>query len=167
MSALLIATGVSTWQAVRATRAERLSLQDRERAEDVSQFMLDVFSAADPFVNFGREPTARILLDQAARNIQNDLNQQPDVRARLLETIGRSYRRMGQPARAGVYLRDAFRIKQQSDADEEGVGPVVTELAIALREEGRIDESDQYFKEAQERSRRTKTQGSEAYASCS
>lgn len=164
MSALLIATGVSTWQAVRATRAERLSLQDRERAEDVSQFMLDVFSAADPFVNFGREPTARILLDQAARNIQNDLGQQPDVRARLLETIGRSYRRMGQPARAGVYLRDALRIKQQAGADEEGVGPVVTELAIALRQEGRIDESDKYFKEAQEISRRTKTQGSEAYA---
>jgi tetratricopeptide (TPR) repeat protein len=164
MSALLIATGVSTWQAVRATRAERLSLQDRERAEDVSQFMLDVFSAADPFVNFGREPTARILLDQAARNIQNDLGQQPDVRARLLETIGRSYRRMGQPGRAGVYLRDALRIKQQAGADKEGVGPIVTELAIALRQEGRIDESDKYFKEAQEISRRTKTQGSEAYA---
>ena len=81
---------------------------DRERAENVSQFMLDVFSAADPFINFGREPTARILLDQAARNIQNDLSQQPDVRARLLEAIGRSYRRMGQPDRAVVYLQDAL-----------------------------------------------------------
>ncbi len=164
MSALLIATGVSTWQAVRATRAERLSLQDRERAEDVSQFMLDVFSAADPFVNFGREPTARSLLDQAARSIQNDLNQQPDVRARLLEAIGRSYRRMGQPDRAVIYLQDALRIKQESRVDDAGVGSVVTELAIALREDGRIDESNKYFKEAQEISRRTKTQGSEAYA---
>jgi tetratricopeptide (TPR) repeat protein len=144
--------------------ALKQAMHDRERAEDVSQFMLNVFSAADPFVNFGREPTARILLDQAARNIQNDLGQQPDVRARLLETIGRSYRRMGQPGRAGVYLRDALRIKQQAGADKEGVGPIVTELAIALRQEGRIDESDKYFKEAQEISRRTKTQGSEAYA---
>ena len=33
---------------------------DRERAEEVSQFMLDVFSAADPFTNFGKEPTARV-----------------------------------------------------------------------------------------------------------
>ena len=137
---------------------------DRERAEDVSQFMLDVFSAADPFVNFGREPTARSLLDQAARSIQNDLNQQPDVRARLLEAIGRSYRRMGQPDRAVVYLQDALRIKQESRGDDAGVGSVVTELAIALREDGRIDESDRYFSEAQERSRHMKDDGSEAHA---
>ena len=84
--------------------------------------MLDVFSAADPFVNFGREPTARVLLDQAARNIQNDLSQQPDVRARLLETIGRSYRRMGQPDRAVVHLRAALQIKQQANADDADVG---------------------------------------------
>ena len=164
MSALLIATGVSTWQAVRATRAERLSLQDRERAEDVSKFMLDVFSAADPFVNFGHEPTARSLLDQAARSIQNDLNQQPDVRARLLEAIGRSYRRMGQPDRAVVYLKDALRIIQESRLDEAGLGSVVTELAIALREDGRIDESDRYFSEAQDRSRRVTDDRSETHA---
>ena len=164
MSALLIATGVSTWQAVRATKAERLSLQDRQRAEDVSQFMLDVFSAADPFVNFGHAPTARSLLDQAARSIQNDLNQQPDVRARLLEAIGRSYRRMGQPDRAVVYLKDALRIIQESRLDEAGVGSVVTELAIALREDGRIDESDRYFSEAQDRLRRVKDDRSEAHA---
>ena len=164
MSTLVIATGVSTWQAVRATKAEKLSLQDRQRAEDVSQFMLDVFSAADPFINFGREPTASSLLDQAARSIQNDLNQQPDVRARLLEAIGRSYRRMGQPDRAVIYLQDALRIKQESRVDDAGVGSVVTELAIALREGGRIDESDRYFSEAQQRSRHIKDDGSEAHA---
>ncbi|MGH8176731.1 MAG: protein kinase domain-containing protein [Steroidobacter sp.] len=137
---------------------------DRERAEDVSQFMLNVFSAADPFINFGREPTARSLLDQAARNIQNDLNQQPDVRARLLETIGRSYRRMGRADRAVVYLQDALRIKQETRADEASFGSIVTELAIALREDGLIEESDRYFSEAQEISRHLKDEGSEAHA---
>ncbi len=44
------------------------------------------------------------------------------------------------------------------------MGSIVTELAIALREEGRIDESDRYFTEAQEISRRTKKERSEAYA---
>ena len=90
---------------------------DRERAENVSQFMLDVFSAADPFINFGKEPTARVLLDQAARNIQGDLSQQPEVRARLLEAIGRSYRRMGQPERAVAYLQDSLRIQRQLPAE--------------------------------------------------
>jgi serine/threonine protein kinase len=88
---------------------------DRERAEKVSQFMLDVFSAADPFTNFGKEPTARVLLDQAARTIQNDLTQQPEVRARLLEAIGRSYRRMGQPDRAVAFFHTTTpRLSAQS-----------------------------------------------------
>jgi serine/threonine protein kinase/TolA-binding protein len=132
-----------------ATALEQAT-HDRERAENVSKFMLNVFSAADPFTNFGREPTARILLDQAARNIQSDLTQQPQVRARLLEAIGRSYRRMGQPERAIVCLQDALSIQQSLPPQEADIGPVVTELAIALREDGRIDESDRYFGKAQQ-----------------
>jgi tetratricopeptide (TPR) repeat protein len=141
------------------------AMNDRERAEKVSQFMLDVFSAADPFTNFGREPTARILLEQAARNIQNDLTQQPEVRARLLEAIGRSYRRMGQPDRAVAYLQDSLRIQQQlSGKDEATIGSIVTEIAIAMREQGRMEESDRYFSEALEISRRSTDHRSEAHA---
>jgi eukaryotic-like serine/threonine-protein kinase len=126
------------------------AMLDRERAEDVSQFMMKVFSAADPFVNFGREPTARVLLDQAARNIQNDLDQQPDVRARLLETIGRSYHRMRELDRAATYLKEALRLKQQeASVDQTSLGSLVIELASTLREQGQIEESDRYLAQAQ------------------
>ncbi|MGH8240147.1 MAG: protein kinase domain-containing protein, partial [Steroidobacteraceae bacterium] len=138
---------------------------DRERAEIVSQFMLDVFSAADPFINTGKEPTARFLLDQAASNIQADLSQQPEVRARLLEAIGRSYRRMGQPERAVAYLQDSLRIQRQLlQKDDASLGSIVTEIAIALRNQGRIDESDGYFSEALQISRHSKDQSSEPHA---
>ena len=138
---------------------------DRERAEIVSQFMLDVFSAADPFNNSGKEPTARALLDQAAKNIQGDLSQQPEVRARLLEAIGRSYRRMGQPDRAVAYLQDSLRIQRQLlQKDDASLGSIITEIAIALRNQDRIDESDGYFSEALQISRHAKDQRSEAYA---
>jgi serine/threonine protein kinase/tetratricopeptide (TPR) repeat protein len=139
---------------------------DRERAEKVSQFMLDVFSAADPFTNFGKEPTARVLLDKAARSIQIDLTLQPEVRARLLEAIGRSYRRMGQPDRAVAYLQDSLRIQRQlpNKGHDVGIGSIVTEIAIALRDQGRIEESDGYFAEALEISRDAQDQRSDAYA---
>ena len=138
---------------------------DRERAEQVSDFMLDVFSAADPFINAGKEPTARALLDQAARNIQGDLGQQPEVRARLLEAIGRSYRRMGQPERAVAYLQDSLRIQRQLlQKDDAGLGSIVTEIAIALRYQDRMDESDGYFCEALQISRQTKDLHSEEHA---
>ncbi|HKR37739.1 MAG TPA: tetratricopeptide repeat protein, partial [Steroidobacteraceae bacterium] len=137
---------------------------DRERAETVSQFMLDVFSAADPFTNFGKEPTARVLLDKAARSIQNDLTQQPEVRARLLEAIGRSYRRMGQPDRAVAFLQDSLRIQRQLPHEDAALGSVVSEIAIALREQGRIDESDAYFAEGLDILRRAQGARSEPYA---
>jgi len=138
-------------------RALDRATQDRERAEKVSEFMLTVFTAADPYTNFGLEPTARTLLDQAARHIKSDLDQQPDVHARLLEAIGRSFRRMGQPERAVAYLQDALSVRQQLPAgDESAVGSIVTELAISLSRAGRIDESDKYFTRALELSRNTK-----------
>jgi TolA-binding protein len=138
---------------------------DRERAEVVSQFMLDVFSAADPFINSGKEPTARALLDQAARNIQSDPGLQPDVRARLLEAIGRSYRRLGQPERAVVYLQDSLRIQRQLlRKDDASLGSLITEIAIALRQQERVEESDGYVNEALQITLQSKDPHSEAYA---
>jgi eukaryotic-like serine/threonine-protein kinase len=147
-----------------ATALEQAT-NDRERAEKVSDFMLEVFSAADPFTNFGREPTARVLLDRAARQIQGDLNEQPEVRARLLEAIGRSYNRMGQPDRAVTFLQDSLRIQERlTTVDEATIGSIITEIAIALRESGRIEDSDRYFDEALEISRRSKSQRTVAHA---
>jgi eukaryotic-like serine/threonine-protein kinase len=122
--------------------------QDEERAETVSEFMLDVFSAADPYVHAGKEPTARSLLEQAARRIQTDLDQQPAVRARLLEAIGRSYSRMGHADRAAPYLEDSLRIQRDLDRDGTRVASILMELAVAQRETAKYEESDRTFAEA-------------------
>lgn len=130
--------------------------QERERAEKVSDFMLQVFRSASPFVNFGREPTARDLLDQAARGIQADLGQQPEVQAVLLEEMGRSFRQMGQPDRAIDYLQDSLRIQRRlHGSDDARMGLILTELAIALRGTSRFEESDRIFAEALSVSRRS------------
>jgi serine/threonine protein kinase/tetratricopeptide (TPR) repeat protein len=137
---------------------------DAQRAETVSEFMLDVFGAADPFVHFGKEPSARTLLEQAARRIQTDLDQQPAVRARLLETIGRSYRRMGQPDRAVPYLSDALRLQETLNADANRIGSVLMELATAQREAALYDESDHTFARAMRVVEAVQDTQTEAYA---
>lgn len=137
--------------------------QERERAEKVSDFMLQVFRSASPFVNFGREPTARDLLDQAARGIQTELGQQPEVQAVLLEEMGRSFRQMGLPDRAVGYLQDSLRIQRRlHGSDDARMGLILTELAIVLRETYRFEESDRIFAEALSVSRRS--QGQRSYA---
>lgn len=126
--------------------------QESERAEKVSDFMLSVFTAADPFAfanNQGREVTARELLDTAAHSIQGDLDEQPEVRARLLEAIGRAYRRQGLPDSAVRYLEDAMRIRDQAGLPHDAqTGQLLSELAVALRNAGRFEESDHAFRQA-------------------
>jgi eukaryotic-like serine/threonine-protein kinase len=164
ISVLMSATAVSTWQAVRATKAERVAKQERQRAEQVSRFLQEVFSAADPHVNFGRIPTARELLDQAASNIRHDLDQQPDVRASLLQAIGRSYYRMGENTQAAAHLRDALRIKQANGGDPNVVASLFMDLAGAAVAEEQLAETDKYLAGARQILVRAKDDRSEEHA---
>ncbi len=138
--------------------------RDGQRAETVSEFMLNVFSAADPYMHFGKEPTARALLEQAAGRIQSDLSQQPDVRARLLEAIGISYTRMGHPDRAITFLQEAVQIHRDMGAADSKLGPVLAALAVAQRESAKYEESDRTLTEALAVARRASDAPSEQYA---
>ncbi len=130
-----------------ASALERAT-QDEQRAETVSEFMLNVFSAADPYVHAGKEPTARSLLEEAAHRIQNDLDQHPAVRARLLEAIGRSYQRMGHAERAIPYLEESISIQRKLESRGTRIASALMELAIAQREAAKYEASDETFGEA-------------------
>lgn len=149
MAFLTVFAIMTSVQAQRIAQERDRATQEGQRAEQVSNFMLDVFAAADPFVSQGKEVTARELLDQASRRISGDLNQQPEVRARLLEAIGRSYRRQGQYDRAVTYLEDSLQLRRQIAAPASSTLAItLTELALSLKELGRFDESEQAYNEA-------------------
>ncbi|MBL8270859.1 serine/threonine-protein kinase [Steroidobacter sp.] len=142
---------VMSYQRAQTEAALVLATQEKERAEKVSGFMRNMFAAADPFVNFGREQSARDVLDQASRSIETDLDVQPEVRSPLLETIGVAYRRMGLPDRAVPQLENALRLQRQlQPGDNPRTASLLIELAIASREAGKFKESDQLFSEAQQ-----------------
>lgn len=137
--------------------------QDRQRAETISDFMMDMFAAANPYQNFGQEPSARNLLEQAARRVQTE-EFPAAVKARLLESMGKSYRRLGVSERAVPFLEDAVRIEAQLDSsDKAHLGSLYTELAIAQRNAGKIEESNDTFASALEVLKGT-TQRSEVHA---
>jgi serine/threonine protein kinase/tetratricopeptide (TPR) repeat protein len=147
---LMGVSAVMSYQRSQTEAALVLATQEKERAEAVSGFMRNMFAAADPFVNFGREQSARDVLDQASRSIETDLNVQPEVRAPLLETIGVAYRRMGMPDRAVPQLESALRLQRQlQPGNNPRTAALLIELAIATREAGQFKQSDQLFSEAQ------------------
>jgi eukaryotic-like serine/threonine-protein kinase len=101
---LVAGAAVSTWQAVRATRAERA-------AAAVSEFLQnDLLGQADlanqTGEGEGRDPdvTVRTLLDRAARTIEGKFANQPLTEAAIRLTVGKAYRALGRYAEAQLQL---------------------------------------------------------------
>lgn len=142
------------------TRAE----SERERAEQLSELMLEVFTAADPRVNLGRPITARELLEARAQHISADLDQQPQVRARMLESIGRAYRRQGLHELAVPALEAALEIRRRDGDAHPETGSLLSELGSAYYNLGRFADSDRAFTTALQIRAHSTAPRSKAYA---
>src|SRR5260370_1819206 len=112
MLGLSVVAGVTLWQNHRIELAREATAQERDRAQQVSAFLVDVFSQADPFTAQGQQPTAKDLLDRGAQRILSNTNLQPEVRAQLLESMGLAYRRQGLSERAVPLLEQAVPIRR-------------------------------------------------------
>jgi TPR repeat protein/serine/threonine protein kinase len=93
---LALAAGISlsTWQAVRATKAEALAMQRLAESEAISQFLTNAFQSPDP-ARDGRTITVAEMLDSAVKKLDTDLADQPARRASLQATIGATYWALG------------------------------------------------------------------------
>jgi serine/threonine protein kinase len=161
---------VSNIQAQRIAAERDRAMQENIRAEDVSDFMLDMVSNADPWTYSGmREAspeTAEELLARAGRRIREDLSKHPLVRAKLLETIGVAYRRRGDDKSAISYLQDAVQIRKGlsgGQGDSETAAAMV-DLAMTMREGGDVLASDRLLLEAKDILQRIGQQHSLTYA---
>lgn len=87
------------WQ---AETARDLAVHENKRAEMVSDFLLNLLRSAEPDQAQGRELTVRELVDAGRVQLEDrSLKEAPEVRARLLGTLGNVYRDLGhyEPAR--------------------------------------------------------------------
>ena len=88
--ALTLVAGIaaSSWQAVRATRAERSAREQAENARAVKDFIVEQFREAN--IMFGREadPRNRLMFDQAIRRLEGKFAKQPLVEADIRFALG-------------------------------------------------------------------------------
>ncbi len=146
---LALIAGVTLWENHRILLARDAAALERDRAQQVSAFMVDVFSQADPFTAQGRVPTAKELLDQGAEKIKGNLNLQPEVRAQLLESIGLAYRRQGSNDRAIPLFEQAVAIRRDArPLDNARLAAALANLAQALTDAGLLAGAEANIKEA-------------------
>ncbi len=105
---LVVAAAASTWQAIRATRAEALSQkrvielaaerdakdQARLEAEATANFLTQLFESPDP-KGKGRGVTVVDVLERAVKKLERDRSMRADHRARLFYTLGTTYEALG------------------------------------------------------------------------
>jgi eukaryotic-like serine/threonine-protein kinase len=81
--ALVATTGVAVWQAQRA-------LAEKARAEEVKEFITQIFKGANQYTSGARDVAATKLLAQADERIDQTLGARPDLRVELRTIIAES-----------------------------------------------------------------------------
>lgn len=122
--------------AVRAEQSARAAERRAEEAADASRqvadFLVDLFEVADPEKGSGENTTAREILDAGASKIDRELAEQPEIAARLKDTIGMVYRIIGA-------TDEARRLVEEALATRESVlGPDHPDVAASLVNRSRV-----------------------------
>jgi len=95
---MIIATSlamVAIFARAEAERQRERAEVEAETAKQTSNFLIDLFSVSDPSEALGNTISAREILDNGARRIEFELNDQPAIKSNLLDTMGIVYMRLG------------------------------------------------------------------------
>ncbi len=113
VAAALVLIGFAITVAVQNQRI----LAERDRAQEVSSFLEDVFTAPDPTRANGAEITARELLDVGANRIRGGLGRSPEIQSDLMATMGRVYFNLGIYESSAELLEQALTQKLDQYAE--------------------------------------------------
>jgi tetratricopeptide (TPR) repeat protein len=112
LAVLIAGIIVSTLFAIRAHRQARIS-------EAVSSFLRnDLLASVDPGRGMGRDVTIRSFLDTASENLNGKFKNEPLVEASIRDTIGWTYRQLGEKVAAEPHLERALQIRKKYLGDE-------------------------------------------------
>jgi tetratricopeptide (TPR) repeat protein len=93
---VLAGLALAAWLARNEAQEQRLvAVQKSLTAERTAKFMVSLFEVSDPSEARGNSITAREILDRGARQIDESLHDEPQVRAELSSTLGKVYRGLG------------------------------------------------------------------------
>ncbi|HSQ35776.1 MAG TPA: serine/threonine-protein kinase [Candidatus Binatia bacterium] len=138
-----------TFQTLRAVRAETSAREEARAAKQVSEFLVGLFQVADPGEAKGNTVTAREILDLGAHKIRTELNDQPLIQARLLDTMGNVYVNLGLFKKAETLLEKALHTRESRlPADHPDVATALNSLALLYKNQGRYAQAEPLYRRA-------------------
>ena len=139
----------------RAMQAEAEARNEAKTAEQVSEFLVGLFTESAPDHARGETVSARDILDRGAERIKSDLTEQPEVQGQLMRTIGEVYRRLGLFDRAEPLLRETLQTCLRGLGEEHPETlHARANLALLCLDLGRYDEAGRLYEQTLEARRR-------------
>ncbi len=134
---------------LKAVKAEKRAKEEAETAQRVSDFLEGLFEVSDPSEARGNTITAREILDKGSRQIEEELQDQPKIQSRLLETMGRVFRNLGLYDQAAPILEKSLSLKRQVYGEENlEVAAGLHTLAVLYDTQGKYDEAESLFRQS-------------------
>jgi tetratricopeptide (TPR) repeat protein len=138
-----------TVQTIRATRAEKAAKAEAMISQRVSEFLVSIFQVSDPSEAKGNAITAREILDQGAKKIDAELQDQPLMQSRLMDTMGNVYSSLGLYKKAQPLLENALKIREKLlGPNHSDTATSFNNLADIYFEQGKYAEAEPLYKRA-------------------
>jgi len=152
VAALLVVSLIVVSVSLARERQVRLEADsDKEKANQVTQFLETMLRGVGPSVALGRDTTLlREVLDQTADRV-GEMTNQPAVEAELSDLIGTLYSEVGNYRRAEDMLNSAVAIRRRVLGPESAdTATSLNNLGLAFMAEGKLPESENAHREAGE-----------------
>ncbi len=130
---LVSGTLISSVGFYRANQAQQVAIQEKEKAEVVSEFMKDILKAPNS-QGKGRNISVADLLVTAAEEATEKFVAQPHTRAAIFQAIGGSYSSLQRNDEALKYYSESLSIQQQINGEK---SPEILPALIGAAEQNR------------------------------
>ncbi len=152
--AALVAVLLTSFGITQAIQIRRVT-RERDRADRVARFMTTIFRVSNPSQNRGTQITAREILDQASRDIESGLANDPELQAEMMSIMGDSYEGLGLYPQAESLLAASLKTRRRIFGPEHlATAASLHDLSAAVYQLGRYAEADRLEQEALEIRRR-------------
>ena len=139
VTSLVGGAGVVSWQAGVASRERDRATSALRESEEVTEFLLGLFEASDPWEVPGGDVTALDLLGRGVTRA-NNLGEEPLVQARMLEVMAQAHRNLGRFEDAErLEARVVDLLAAERGSEDPAVAQAMVRWGMALSRSGRYD----------------------------
>jgi tetratricopeptide (TPR) repeat protein len=152
---LAVMAVTATGGAIVATQQKQIAEEQRARAQveaqtaqRTSDFIVGLFEVSDPSEARGNEILAREILDAGAERIDSELADEPEIQAKLMDTIGKVYTSLGLFDQAIPLLRRSVEQRRNLSVPDSETAASLENLGDALAWKAQLDDAEAAYTEA-------------------